>query len=99
MDKPASHKSVAHFLLDAAKQDEAACILLSIGLGIGDAVVGFHAQQAVEKSLKAVLSAHGLEFRRTHDLLTLLQLPNVKINCDSACSAMAQFTSRTPKPP
>jgi HEPN domain-containing protein len=41
---------------------------------MGDAVVGFHAQQAVEKCLKAVLSANGVEFRRTHDLLARLDL-------------------------
>jgi len=61
-------------LMAAAQQDEAACVLLSTGAGIGDAVVGFHAQQAVEKSLKAVLSARGIEFRRTHDLISLLDL-------------------------
>jgi HEPN domain-containing protein len=33
--------------------------------------VGFHAQQAVEKALKALLIDHGVEFRRTHDLQTL----------------------------
>ena len=67
-------QSIGQLLLEAARQDMAACTLLSTGAGIGDAVVGFHAQQAVEKSLKAVLSAHGVEFRRTHDLLTLLDL-------------------------
>ncbi len=29
-------------------------------------VLGFHAQQAVEKALKAVLSGTGLEYQRTH---------------------------------
>ena len=28
----------------------------------------FHAQQAVEKALKAVMCMRGLEYRRTHDL-------------------------------
>lgn len=28
----------------------------------------FHAQQAAEKAMKAYLAAHGLVFRRTHDL-------------------------------
>ena len=37
-------------------------------------MVGFHAQQSIEKSLKAVLSAHMIEFRRTHDLITLMDL-------------------------
>lgn len=66
--------SIAQMLLNAASQDLAACQLLSDGPGIGDAVVGFHAQQSVEKSLKAVLSAHRIEFRRTHDLISLLDL-------------------------
>ena len=67
-------KSIAQLLLASANQDVAACTLLASGSGIGDAVVGFHAQQAVEKSLKAVLSAHKVEFRRTHDLISLLDL-------------------------
>ena len=36
--------------------------------------VGFHAQQATEKSLKAILSFHGVEYPRTHDLAQLLTL-------------------------
>lgn len=74
MAKLGAAKTVAQMLVDAAAQDLAACTLLSSGVGIGDAVVGFHAQQAVEKSIKAVLSARGIEFRRTHDLVTLLDL-------------------------
>ena len=34
--------------------------------------VGFHAQQAVEKALKAVLAGHGLEHPLTHNLAMLL---------------------------
>ncbi len=34
----------------------------------------YHCQQAVEKSLKAVLIAHGLEFPRTHNVGTLQDL-------------------------
>ncbi|MGH6627380.1 MAG: HEPN domain-containing protein [Burkholderiaceae bacterium] len=67
-------KSIAELLLEAARQDLAAARLLAPAPGIGDAMVGFHLQQAVEKSLKAVLSAHGIEFRRTHDLVLLLEL-------------------------
>ena len=63
MAKLGAAKTVAQMLVDAAAQDLAACTLLSSGVGIGDAVVGFHAQQAVEKSIKAVLSARGIEFR------------------------------------
>lgn len=67
-------KTVAQLMLESAHQDLAACALLSTGAGIKDAVVGFHAQQAIEKSLKAVLSFRAVEFRRTHDLVMLLDL-------------------------
>ena len=36
-------------------------------------VVCFHAQQAVEKAIKTVLVANGLEPERTHDLVRLLE--------------------------
>jgi HEPN domain-containing protein len=36
--------------------------------------LGFHAQQAAEKALKAVLAARSVEFPRTHNLAHLLDL-------------------------
>ena len=36
--------------------------------------VGFHAQQAAEKALKAVLASKSIEFPRTHNLAVLLDL-------------------------
>ena len=74
MAESSSATSVASLLLASAGQDLAACQLLATGANIGDAMVGFHAQQAVEKSLKAALSANRIEFRRTHDLALLLDL-------------------------
>lgn len=74
MAEPFDNKPVFELLLAAALQDLAACQLLSGSTDIGDAVVGFHAQQSVEKSIKAVLSANMIEFRRTHDLVSLLDL-------------------------
>jgi HEPN domain-containing protein len=68
------NKPIFALLIDSASQDFAACKLLADSRGIGDAIVGFHAQQAIEKSLKAVLSARMIEFRRTHDLISLLDL-------------------------
>lgn len=38
-----------------------------------DEIFGFHAQQAVEKALKAWLSFCGRTYPRTHDLMTLIQ--------------------------
>lgn len=41
---------------------------------IDDEAVGFHAQQAVEKCMKAVLALQQIEFRKTHDLRALIDL-------------------------
>lgn len=41
---------------------------------IADSILGFHAQQAIEKWLKAVLAGRGIEFEYTHDLRHLLGL-------------------------
>jgi HEPN domain-containing protein len=40
----------------------------------------FHAQQAAEKSLKAVLISRGIAFPRTHDLKMLIELLPPKID-------------------
>jgi len=42
--------------------------------GLDDELVGFHAQQAVEKAAKAVLVLAGVEIPRTHDLERVLTL-------------------------
>jgi HEPN domain-containing protein len=39
-----------------------------------DEIFGFHAQQAVEKALKARLCAYGIDYPLTHDLARLLTL-------------------------
>lgn len=49
---------------------------------IADSQIGFHAQQAIEKCLKAVLTINKVEFRKTHDLdelLTLLESNNISL--------------------
>jgi HEPN domain-containing protein len=61
-------------LIDLARDDEfAARSLLDIP-GVSDAILGFHAQQAVEKSLKAALAHTGIEFPFSHDLDGLVDL-------------------------
>jgi HEPN domain-containing protein len=65
---------VARALLARARDDaEAVRATLAIG-EVTDAIVAFHAQQAVEKSLKAVLADNGVEFPFTHDLEGLMEL-------------------------
>lgn len=66
--------SVAAMLLNAARADAKAVRALCGLPDISDAILGFHAQQSVEKALKAVLSSSGIVFRRTHDIAELLDL-------------------------
>ena len=59
------------WIVKAEEDLTAAKILLDSG-DFPSAVVCFHAQQAVEKYIKAYLTSKGIEFRRTHDLIALL---------------------------
>lgn len=67
-------ESVAAMLLDAAREDAKAVRALSQLPEISDTILGFHAQQSIEKALRAVLSSSGVAFRRTHDIAELLDL-------------------------
>ncbi len=49
---------------------------LASDVDMADTIVGFHAQQAVEKALKAVLAASGDDFPWTHDLRHLIERLN-----------------------
>jgi HEPN domain-containing protein len=57
-----------------AAEDEALLDAVLAKPEVSDAIYGFHAQQAVEKLLKALLSVHAVRFPKTHDLQTLLTL-------------------------
>jgi HEPN domain-containing protein len=65
---------VAQVLLTRAANDEHAARSLLAVPGIFDDTIGLHAQQAVEKSLKAVLAFNGIKFPYTHDLAGLIDL-------------------------
>lgn len=67
-------EELARRFLTLADRDIRAFRKLSDDPEMDDEVVGFHAQQAVEKSLKAVLAKHRVEVRKTHDLQVLLDL-------------------------
>ena len=64
----------AERLVRKAAGDEAALAVMLDVPSVPDEVIGFHAQQAVEKLLKALLSHRRVAFRRTHDLTELLDL-------------------------
>ena len=67
-------ESVAAMMLRSAGFDVAACKALDAAPGMADSVIGFHAQQACEKCLKATLATQGVEIPRSHDLLRLIEL-------------------------
>jgi len=67
-------EELARRFLVLADRDIKAFRKLYEDLDIDDEVIGFHAQQAVEKCLKAVLARHRVELRKTHDLQILLDL-------------------------
>jgi HEPN domain-containing protein len=62
---------LAQRLLGAAENDELMARSLLPVEGVTDAGIGFNAQQAVEKAIKAVLAAKGTEFPFTHNLKQL----------------------------
>lgn len=61
-------------LLALAREDLAAAEALDRAERVSDAPVGFHAQQAVEKALKAAIASRDQDFPFTHDLGLLMQL-------------------------
>jgi HEPN domain-containing protein len=67
-------RELAAQLLDHAADDVAAANALLEVAGVSDAIVGFHAQQAVEKAIKAVLTSRGIDYPFTHDLELLAAL-------------------------
>jgi HEPN domain-containing protein len=66
--------SKAAILSRKAAADATAVRELAGNPEITDEIIGFHAQQAVEKWLKAVMASRGLEEARIHDIGRLLQL-------------------------
>lgn len=65
---------VSQILARKAQGDATAVCEIAPNPGISDEIVGFHAQQAVEKWLKAVIAGRGEEFEFTHDLHRLVML-------------------------
>jgi HEPN domain-containing protein len=67
-------QDLAVVLAGKAEDDAKAMQLLVPNSEISDEIVGFHAQQAVEKWLKAVMALHGLKEARIHDLGRLVEI-------------------------
>jgi HEPN domain-containing protein len=70
----ASKQDLAEQLLRRADTDAAGARAMLPINEVADVLVCFHAQQAVEKALKAVLAARGVEFPFIHDIGGLTKL-------------------------
>ena len=68
-----TNQDIAKTLLEKAKVDFESARILSQHLNQMESI-GFHAQQAVEKALKAVLAYRDLHFPRTRELGEILKL-------------------------
>ena len=64
----------AERLLRKAAQDEFAMSKMAADPEAPLKIIGFHAQQAIEKMLKAVLAFHAVRYRRSHDLVEMMDL-------------------------
>jgi HEPN domain-containing protein len=70
----AEEADLSGLLLGLARDDEFAAKSLLPVEGVADSILGFHAQQAVEKSLKAVLARYGIDYPYSSDLDGFVEL-------------------------
>lgn len=70
--QPRSGDDHAQLLMEKAAGDEKILFRLIDEDDIPDDGLGFHAQQAVEKMIKAVLAHNEVSFERTHNIAYLL---------------------------
>lgn len=69
-----SHSEQANALLEAAQRDRVTLRILLRDVEAPLETTLFHAQQALEKGIKAALVSAGVIFHRTHDLVQLAEL-------------------------
>lgn len=91
---PRDGRDLARVLLERASGDEALVRRVLDDLEIPDAIVGFHAQQAAEKSIKSVLVVHGVRFAKTHALGYLIGL--IETNAIDAPASLAEADVLSP---
>ena len=72
--EPRSGDDLSQLLMEKAAGDEKILVRLIDEDDIPDDGLGFHAQQAVEKMIKAVLAHNDVSFERTHNIAYLLTL-------------------------
>lgn len=72
--EPRSGDDLAQLLMEKAAGDEKILLRLIDDDDIPDDGLGFHAQQAVEKMIKAVLAHNDVSYERTHNIAYLITL-------------------------
>lgn len=83
----------ARGLLRRARDDAYVVEQLARDSAAPDWIIGFHAQQAVERALKAVLAAAGVQFPRTHNIAMLLALlEQAAIQSPENCAGLERLT-------
>jgi HEPN domain-containing protein len=88
-----SNKENSRIMLEAAERDIRAINSMLNKIDFAEEIFGFHAQQAVEKSVKAWLSLLNIEYPRTHDLSFLFAL---LIEADGSAAAFKNLTEFNP---
>lgn len=78
----ANERDLALCLIQRAQEDLDAVQAMLDLRPVADAVIGLHAHQAVQRSLKAVLAISALEYPFTHDIDALAEL------CEAAGTAL-----------
>lgn len=71
---PLEPAEAAAILARKADEDATAVREFAANPEIADGIIGFHAQQAIEKWLKALLASRAQDFEYTHDLRHLIAL-------------------------
>jgi hypothetical protein len=71
---PHDRLDLARVLLARAVDDETLVRKVCSDADVADSIVGFHARQATEKLIKAVLAARGVTFAKSHALSYLIGL-------------------------
>ena len=88
-----SNRDNAEMLLRIAREDQETFLLIAQERSKLRRQTFFHAQQAVEKALKAVLVIHGVSVRKTHDLEELYgALETVGLACPLALDELVKLT-------
>jgi len=83
----------AQALLVKARDDAGVVEAAAETARYADWIVGFHAQQAVEKAVKAVLAARNIEYPHTHNLRVLLTiLADHQIELPSGADELPRLT-------